>query len=55
MQKILKTPSGAWQISATVTNGHHSWVEFRTYYGTSRNSAIAGFYTTVQSMGWLVV
>ena len=47
--------TGAWQVSAPVTNGKDTWVEFRTFHEIDEKQAIAGFYNVVWSMGWTLV
>jgi hypothetical protein len=47
--------TGAWQVSAPVTNGKDAWVEFRTFHEIDEKQAIAGFYNAVWSMGWTLV
>ena len=52
MQIKQMANTGAWQIAETVTNGHDSWVEIRTFYGIDEKQAVATFYNTIWSMGW---
>jgi hypothetical protein len=52
MQIKQMASTGAWQISETVTNGHDTWVEIRTFYGIDEKHAIASFYNAIWSMGW---
>lgn len=47
--------TGAWQVSAIVSNGHHEWLEFSTFYGIPEKEAIARFINAVHSAGWTVV
>ncbi len=54
MTQISKTAKGAWQISAPVTNGHQTWVEFGTFYGVDEKEALARFYNGVWNSGWTV-
>jgi len=53
--RIDQTARGAWQVSAPVTNGRDTWVEFRTYYGIDEKHAVASFYSVVWAMGWKTV
>jgi len=51
--RIHQLPSsGAWQVSALITNKHDSWVEIRTYYGIGAKEAEAQFWNSIASMGW---
>lgn len=52
MQTQRLKSSGAWQVSAMVTNGHDSWLETRTYYGISEREAQATYWNTIATMGW---
>jgi len=47
--------SGAWRVSALVTNGHDKWLESRTYYGYNKAQALANYRQTVLGMGWRMV
>ena len=47
--------TGAWQVSATVSNGHDNWLEFSTFYGVPEKEAIARFINAVHSAGWTVI
>jgi hypothetical protein len=44
--------TGAWQVSALVTNGHDSWLEIRTFYGIGSREAEARYCNTILSLGW---
>jgi hypothetical protein len=47
--------SGAWQVSAAVSNGHDTWIEFRTFYGIDEKESLARYYNTIWGLGWTVV
>ena len=48
--------SGAWQVSALVTNGQDSWLETVTFYGgVGRKEAQARFVNGVLNAGWWLV
>ena len=54
--QIKQMPNtGAWQISAPVTNESDTWVEVRTFYGVDENEAVAKFMNTVWSLGWRIL
>jgi len=52
--QIQQLPNGAWQIYAPVSNGHQTWVEFRTFYNINEKEALARYYNTIWDMGWTV-
>ena len=52
MQVTKLKSSGAWQVSALVTNGHDNWLEIRTYYGIGDREAQARYCNTILSLGW---
>ncbi len=47
--------TGAWQVSAMVSNGRDSWLEFSTFYGVPEKEAIARFINAVLAAGWTVI
>jgi len=48
--------SGAWQVTALVTNGQDSWLEIATFYGgIGSKEAQARFVNGVQNAGWELV
>jgi hypothetical protein len=55
MQVQQLPSSGAWQVSAMVSNGRDSWLEFSTFYGVPEKEAIARFINAVHSAGWTVI
>jgi len=46
--------SGAWKVYALVTNGQDSWLETRTYYGSTKRHSLAQYRQTILSMGWRI-
>jgi hypothetical protein len=52
--QIQRLSSGAWQVYAAVSNGHQTWMEFRTFYGIDEKEAVARYYNAIWGMGWTV-
>lgn len=54
--QIKQMPNtGAWQISAPVTNEQDTWVEIRTFYGIDEKEAVARYMNVIWSSGWRLV
>lgn len=54
--QIKQMPNtGAWQISAPVTNEQDTWVEIRTFYGIDEKEAVARYMNVIWSAGWRLV
>ena len=46
--------SGAWTVSAIVSDGTGSWREWNTYYGYTKREAVQMFKAYVADKGWRI-